>query len=465
MPANGESGMNKGHLAWLAAALLLAGCSAGNWDDVDPQKGTPLVVDKAGDDGSEGTLRWAIVKSNADPGKYKIVLTPPPGGELVIKPTAQLPAIVGPARIEGPWTGTGTPTVALDGSAWLDMAARDALGNPTACPGEAAGQFGPNARSLRNTGLQVADSRDVEITGFEVRNFCIGIMSQRSHDNFIHAMRLVGNLGAAGILVTGDDGSAAGGAAGNSTHNVLERIQFVGNTGGLDIARGAARTVVRTSTFVIDGQPVGSTAIDIFSSDDVVLEGNRIEGYETGVQMGGTGHKLTGNVVRANGIGVTQPAGSNGLNTLSETAIYANTRINLGLNGTGASIPNDEASACSDRFPDCTLPQNHPVLAGSVFESAGFLVKGTLSSRPAAKFSIEVFASHTAGVDGLGEGEVFLGRVEVTSDANGAASFQLRTGTDPLKDGARAVYFTATATRASNGATSEFSRPQLVQRP
>ena len=448
--------MNKGHLAWLAAALLLAGCSAGNWDDVDPQKGTPLVVDKPGDDGSEGTLRWAIVKSNADPGKYKIVLTPPAGGELVIKPTAQLPPIVGPARIEGPWTGNGTPTVALDGSAWLDMSVRDAAGNPTACP---------STRALHNAGLQVADSRDVEITGFEVRNFCTGIMALRSHDNFIHTMRLVGNLGAAGVLVTGDDGSAAGGSAGNSTHNVLERNQFVGNTGGLDIARGAARTIVRTSTFVIDGQPAGSTAIDIVSSDDVVLEGNRIEGYATGVQMGGTGHRLTGNVVRANGNGVLQPAGSGGINTLSENTIYANAQINLGLNGTGLPIPNDEASACSDRFPDCTLPQNHPVLAGSVFESAGFLVKGTLSSRPGAKFSIEVFASHAAGVNGLGEGEVFLGKVEVTSDANGAASFQFRSTTDPLKDGTRNVYFTATATRASNGATSEFSGPQLVQRP
>jgi len=92
-----------------------------------------------------------------------------------------------------------------------------------------------------------------------------------------------------------------------------------------------------------------------------------------------------------------------------------------------------------------------------------------LDLRDSDWLQLRVFA-HAGASDwdptkGLGEGEVFLGKVEVSSDASGAASFQLRTSTDPLKDGAKAVYFTATATRASNGATSEFSRPQLVQRP
>jgi hypothetical protein len=105
------------------------------------------------------------------------------------------------------------------------------------------------------------------------------------------------------------------------------------------------------------------------------------------------------------------------------------------------------------------------VLAGSSWQSTGFVVSGTLSSRPGQKFTIEVFASHTAGIDGLGEGEVSLGKVETTSDATGAAAFSLRTSTDPLKDGGKNVYFTATATRASNGQTSEFSRPQRVTRP
>ncbi len=210
--------------------------------------------------------------------------------------------------------------------------------------------------------------------------------------------------------------------------------------------------------------------------------------------MGGTGYKLAGNVVRNNRTGVMQLAGGSRLNALSENLIHGNgqeisrcgplngantvpdsgvcldkewlaSRINLGLNGFAGPISNDEGGACPDRLPDCTAPQNHPVLSGSTWQAAGFLVRGTLSSRPNAKFSIEIFASHGDGIDGLGEGEVFVGKVDVTSDATGLAAFSLPAGTDPLKDGTKNVYFTATATRAANGQTSEFSRPQRVARP
>lgn len=502
-------------LACTAAAVLLAACGTGD-ANVSPDARPALTASKAVDDGSEGTLRWAILKSNAEPGKYRIVLTPPLGGELVIKPASQLPSIVGPVRIEGPWTGSGAPTVAVDGSTLLDLTVLKGPGIPAACPGEVAGQFGPNTRSLRNAGLQVVDSRDVEITGFEVRNFCTGIMTLRSHDNHIHGMRLFANLGAAGVLITGDDGTAAGGSAGNSTHNVLENNVFLNNTDGLDIARGSSGTIVRSNTFAIDAQGTPSSGIEILSSDNAVLEDNTITGYATALQlggdghavarntltdnaialqMGGTGYKLTGNVVHDNRTGVMQVAGGdNKLNTLSQNLIYANgkdiakcgplngattvpdsgvcldkewltSRIDFSLNGFGPSIPNDGAADCADRFPDCKLPQNYPVLANSAWQASGFVVRGSLDSRPNAKFSIEFFASHTAGIDNRGEGEVYLGKAEVTSDASGNAIFSFQTGTDPLKDRTRNVYFTATATRASNGQTSEFSRPQRVAGP
>ena len=444
-------------LACIAMAILLPGCGTGPAED-DPDLRTVLTVSKSGDDSSEGTLRWAIVKSNAAPGKYNIVLTPPTGGSLLIAPESQLPAIAGPVRVQGPWNRSGTPTVVLDGSQWLKTASDCA---------------GPDVRSREGVGLRVVDSRDVEISGFEVRNFCTGIMSLRSHDNFIHDMRLAGNVGAAGILITGDDESAAGASGGNSTHNTVERNVFVNNSDGIDISFGATGTIVRGNTFTLDAGRAGSSGIDIASSDNVVIDGNRIEGYLIGIQVDASGAKLTSNVVRANRVGVVHMAGTSKLITLSENLIYdngrdlqgLNARINLSLNGVEPSILNDGASACADAVPDCKLPQNYPVLAGSTSQASGFVVRGTLSSRANAKFSIEFFASRTDGIKGIGEGQVFLGKVDVTTNASGIVPFSFTTGTDPLKDETKDVYFTATATRTSNGQTSEFSLPDLVVRP
>ena len=65
-----------------------------------------------------------------------------------------------------------------------------------------------------------------------------------------------------------------------------------------------------------------------------------------------------------------------------------------------------------------------------------------------------------------GEGEVYLGKLEVNSGATGVVNFGFPTGSlDPLKDGTKDVWFTATATRVSNGQTSEFSLPQRVSGP
>jgi 3-dehydroshikimate dehydratase len=513
---------SRGGLAACTAALALAACGG---DDAPPPTGTastdprtPIVVSKALDDGSDGTLRAAILKSNGSPGTYRIVLEAPAGtATLVIKPTSALPAIVGPARLEGSWTGTGTPSVAVDGSALLDLSLRVGYGIPAACPGEVAGQFGPNTRSLRNAGLSVVDTHDVEITGFEVRGFCTGIMLLRSRANRVHHMRLFGNLGAAGLLVSGDAGDAAGTfAIGVSVGNVIDFNEFLDNSDGMDIARGSDGTVVRSNTFTIDGNGIPSSGVEILSSNNVVFEDNTLTGYATalqlggnnhvfnrntildnaiGVQMGGTGYKFAGNTIRSNRTGVYQTAGGVKLNTLSQNRIFDNgkdisacaplngqstvadagvcfekewltSRIGIGLNGFLPSIPNDGAGVCPDGFADCNLPQNTPVLTTSSWRGGGFVVGGTLATRPNEQIVIEMFASHSAGPEGKGEGEVYVGSINVGSGATGIVTFSQPTGLlDPLKDGTKNVYFTATATRVSNGQTSEFSPPQLVAGP
>ena len=70
-------------LGAVVVALLVSACGGGGDDGGSPPASsdprTPLLVTKADDDGSEGTLRWAILQSNASPGTYRIVLSAPAG--------------------------------------------------------------------------------------------------------------------------------------------------------------------------------------------------------------------------------------------------------------------------------------------------------------------------------------------------------------------------------------------------
>jgi hypothetical protein len=79
-------------------------------------------------------------------------------------------------------------------------------------------------------------------------------------------------------------------------------------------------------------------------------------------------------------------------------------------------------------------------------------VTGTLNSTPASAFRLEFFANAFCDATGSGEGQQFIGTADVTTDANGDASFGPLTFAAP--DNAD---ITATATDPA-GNTSEFSQ-------
>src|SRR5262249_29974868 len=79
-----------------------------------------LRVTRTADDGGEGSLRWAIERNNAAPGRLRIELDPAGQAPHVIKLASPLPAIKGPVAIEGaPWKRSGE-FVALDGSGYIE---------------------------------------------------------------------------------------------------------------------------------------------------------------------------------------------------------------------------------------------------------------------------------------------------------------------------------------------------------
>ena len=130
-----------------------------------PQAET-LRVTRTADDG-EGSLRWAIERNNAAPGRFRIEIDPEGAGPYVIRPASLLPAIKGPVRIEGmPWRRAGT-FVVLDGSSFIED-----RGQRT-CAGAASGQYGANVRTTTNPGLALVDTQGVEIRGLEIRNLSL----------------------------------------------------------------------------------------------------------------------------------------------------------------------------------------------------------------------------------------------------------------------------------------------------
>ena len=369
------------------------------------------------------------------------------------------------------------------------------------CPAETGSGSGPNVRSLQKPGLAVIDSGGVDISGLEIRNFCIGIMLLRSRDNHIHRNVIHDMVGAAGIMVTGDAGDAAGSiTTGLSTNNVIE-YNVVYDTGdGGECTRGSTNLTYRHNLFFqsspntvsprsqgVECAGAGNDNIrfigNVFSgysdglqlnqATNVLVEGNTITDSTYGITSSGTA-LIRDNTISGNrmGIGPTNTARV----TITRNRIYDNGKpilslstsaggttnpaspallgIDVGVNGV---TPNDLGASCADGFPDCNTIQNFPVLASSsTWSAAGLALRGTLASRPNATFTIDFYANHALNDAGFAEGEKYLGSLTVMTDGTGNAAFQFASGNDPLGDGSTSAIFTATATNSS-GATSEFS--------
>lgn len=468
-----------------------------------------LEVNRTDDGGGEHTLRWAILQSNAAPGKHQIKITPT--GDIkkdgfVIRPTSLLPQIIGPTVIEGMRRGNGdVPEVVIDGSNIVDVT------TTASCPGFGGVGNGPNVRGFANPALAIVDSGNVDISGLEIRNFCIGILLLRSHDNHIHQNVIHDMVGAAGVEITGDAGDAAGSATTGLSINNLVEYNDIFNTGdGGECTRGSSNITyqfnrfAQTSPNTVSPRSQGvecagngndnikfigntfsgySDGLQLNGATNVLVEGNEFTAITFGITSSGTGVIIRNNVITRNRMGVGPAKGSQV--TITRNAIYDNGQPILSLPtsaggttdpgspallgidvGADGVTPNDLAASCADGFPDCDGVQNFPVLvAGSSWDPSGRVtLVGTLPSRPNETFKIDFYASHALNAAGFAEGEVFLGSVPVTTDATGNATFRFVVPTtNPLRDRSKHAIFTATATNA-NGATSEFSTGLMLAR-
>jgi 3-dehydroshikimate dehydratase len=116
-------------------------------------------------------------------------------------------------------------------------------------------------RGYYGAGLAVHDSHDVEISGLEIRNFCIGIAAVRSSHVYVHDVKIVDSHGAAGVIFTGDDG--ANGRTESSFDNRLMNSVLLDNGDGFEFTRGThdsllqGNTISLTQPLPVQGNAVG----------------------------------------------------------------------------------------------------------------------------------------------------------------------------------------------------------------
>src|SRR6476619_7180586 len=328
-------------------------------DAQSPATAAPEVlrVTRTADDGGEGSLRWAIERNNAAPGRVRIELDPTGQAPHVIKLASALPAIKGPVAIEGaPWKRSGE-FVVLDGSGYIEDK------GPQTCPGAVAGQYGANVRTTSYPGLALLDTQGVEISGLEIRNFCIGVLIHRASGNSIHDNRIVGNRGGAGVMLTGDDGNGNPTAT-TTVHNKVQRNEFLDNGDGLELTRGAAFNLVADNVFrSTDANPEPSQGIEILLGNDNTVVSNRFEGYSDGLQinggnrnflaantftdntfglsLSGAGNIVAGNTIFGNAVGIAvRPSPAMTVARLSRNLIYGNGRAIARCFAGGSCDPN-----------------------------------------------------------------------------------------------------------------------------
>jgi hypothetical protein len=249
------------------------------------------------------------------------------------------------------------------------------------------------------------------------------------------------------IGIQADDAMIIGGTAAG-VGNLISGNATAVQVGGFNYCMGAVSSVPSAGV-LIQGNSIGVASVDVY------VEPNGYYALPNGssITIVGSNNVITHNLIKFNDSGVIVMSGTG--NQISQNAISLNRGLGIDLGGDGVT-PNDPNDV--DSGPNNL--QNFPLITSASITQAdrfGFdwvaTVGGTLQSTPNSTFRIELFANAVAGPLGYGEGRLYFGTTNVSTDANGNASFSIRSPVNGFP-GYRA--FSVTATDSSDN-TSEFS--------
>jgi hypothetical protein len=261
-----------------------------------------------------------------------------------------------------------------------------------------------------------------------------------------------------GIEINGASGTTIGGTAPGAGNVVAANSQE-----GIWVINGATGTVIQGNWI---GTDVTGT-VNLGNIHGGIRIGN-VGTAANGNLIGGT-TAGAGNIIAFNaeaGVAVDTNAGTSSVNNaILGNAIYSNTGIGIDLDDIYASpsSPSVTANDAGDADAGGNNRQNFPVLASAATYGAQLIVSGSLNSTPNSYFRVEFFSNTAQDGTGYGEGQTYLGFVNVTTDGSGDATFN----TALTASVAAGSYLSSTATKSdatftSYAETSEFSADVLV---
>jgi parallel beta-helix repeat protein len=438
-----------------------------------------FVVTTTNDSGA-GSLRQAILDANAAPGADTISFNLP-SGQLTIAPTSQLPALnttSGAVLDATTQPGfAGTPIVTLDGTlAGNNSNGLEITGGSTTVRGLVIQNFGADQIAIGGLGNNVIAGNYLfgrgAAGGVTDQGVSVSSANNRIGGPTAADRNVISNNGEAGVRVFPGNGgnviqgnyigtTAAGTVASPNERGVFvdssPNTQILGNVISGNTDDGIQLKAGTTIGTVVHGNLIGTDptgTADVGNGGDGILLGTGVSTGPTQNMIGGTAPG-DGNVIAFNaGRGLRMDDDGN-RNAILGNRIFANDgfAIDIGFNqGRDVNDPGDADTGPNDL-------QNYPVLSQASTAGGTTTVTGTLNSTPNTTFRVEFF-SDTVLNAALAQGRTFLGFVDVTSDATGAASF-----TTPLAVATAAGQFaTATATD-NNGNTSEFSDAVAIGAP
>lgn len=239
------------------------------------------------------------------------------------------------------------------------------------------------------------------------------------------------NIGS-GISLSSDDNEI--GSVNNGAGNVI-----AGNGGFGIVFNGASGNLVKRNFIGV--------AADGLTALGNSLSGVRLTASSSNNSIGGF-NQPEGNIIANNGgNGIDVLAGGGNTNDFTSNLIFNNAGLGIDLNNDGVTN-NDNRDV--DAGPNNL--QNFPVISTVTALGSDTAISGTLNSTPNTRFRLEFYANSVRDGSNNGQGEIFIGTVDVTTNASGNASFNVTFTT-----GTAELWISALATSLDDFNTSEFA--------